>query len=202
MPFILWGLPRPWRLRAGGLLGLALHRESRFRRGLQKLTTPGFVWLLWVISVIGWHDPTAYNAALRSEFVHDVEHLTFFIASMLYWWHVTGAGPHIHKQFGLIGRIIFVIGGVPPNMLTGIVIAFAREPIYTYYTAVPRLWNISVLTDQQISGIIMWIPGSMMYIIAAIILIAQLVQGEERKPALPEKEWATPDSLTAPGLKQ
>ncbi len=68
MPFVLWGLPRPWRLRAGGLLSHALHRQSRLRQALRTLTAPGLVWLIWVIFVIGWHDPTAYNAALQSEF--------------------------------------------------------------------------------------------------------------------------------------
>lgn len=199
---VLWGLPNGARRRIGGGISTALHRESRFRRALRAVTAPGIVWLMWVIVIVGWHDPNLYNWALRSDFVHDLEHLSFFLVSMAYWWHVTGAGPRIHKQFGLLGRIVFVLAAIPPNMLTGVVLAFAESPIYSYYLDVPRIWNISVMTDQRISGVVMWIPGSMMYIIAALVLISQLLSREERKPNLPEKAWASEDALLAPGLKK
>jgi cytochrome c oxidase assembly factor CtaG len=180
MPFILWGLPGNWRLKIGRGLSRLLNGKSTFRHYLRKATTPGIVWMVWLVSIVGWHDPNAYNAALVSELVHDLEHLTFFFGGMLYWWHVVGAGPRIHKQFGLIGRIAFALSAVPPNMLTGAVIAFAQEPIYTYYNNVPRLMGLSVLEDQQLGGVIMWVPGSMMYIIAALVLISRLLQGESR----------------------
>lgn len=202
MPFMLWGLPGKWRLKIGRGLARLLNGKSRFRHYLRKATTPGVVWMIWLVSIISWHDPNMYNAALRSNFVHDIEHLTFFFGGMLFWWHVTGAGPRIHKQFGLIGRIAFTLSAVPPNMLTGAVIAFAQEPIYTYYNDVPRLMGLSVMEDQQLSGAIMWIPGSMMYIIAALVLISRLLQGESRKPALPESAWGSNEALIAPGLKK
>lgn len=202
MPFVLWGLPTGLRRRVGGLFSQALHRESGFRRGLRTVTQPGIIWMIWVISLIGWHDPTMYNAALRYGWVHNVEHLTFFIASMLFWWRLTGAGPRLHKQSGLLGRIGLVLAAVPPNMLTGIVLAFAEQGYYSYYEAVPRLWGLDVLTDQQIGGVIMWVPGSMMYIVAALILIGRFLSQEERKPHLPESEWASPKAVTAPGLNQ
>jgi putative membrane protein len=178
MPFVLWGLPTLWRRKVGQVIGRALHRESALGKGIRRATGPGLVWLIWVISVIGWHDPSLYNAALRQEWVHNLEHLTFFLASMLFWWHVTGAGPRIHKQFGLLGRIGLVIAAVPPNMLTGVVLAFAPDVIYTYYASVPRLWGIDLLADQQLGGLIMWVPGSMMFIVAALVLIFRFLQGE------------------------
>jgi putative membrane protein len=202
MPFMLWGLPDKWRLKIGRGLARLLNGKSVFRQYLQKATTPGVVWMIWLISFIGWHDPNAYNAALRSNVVHDIEHLTFFFGGMLFWWHVTGAGPRIHKQFGLIGRTAFALSAVPPNMLTGAAIAFASEPIYTYYNNVPRLMGLSVLEDQQLGGVIMWVPGSMMYIIAALVLISRLLQGESRKPALPEAEWGSDEALIAPGMEK
>ena len=202
LPFVLWGLPASLRRRLGRALSLALHRDSFFRRGLRSATASGAIWLFWVISLVGWHDPTAYNAALRVEWIHDLEHLSFFLASMLFWWHVTGAGPRIHRQHGLIGRIALVIAAVPPNMLVGLVLALAEEVIYTYYLDVPRLWGIDVLTDQQIGGVIMWVPGSMMYLIAALILISRLLQAEENKPVLPEAEWAGEKKLAAPGMEK
>lgn len=202
MPFMLWGLPTAWRRKAGKLLSQGLHRESGFRQHLRTATQPGIVWLVWVIALIGWHDPNLYNAALQYEWVHNAEHLTFFIASMLLWWHLTGAGPRVHKQFGLLGRIGLVISVIPPNMLTGVVLAFAERGYYSYYTAVPRLWGFDVLTDQQLGGVIMWVPGSMMYLITALILISRFLSQENRKPNLPESEWASETAVAAPGLKK
>jgi putative membrane protein len=202
MPFVLWGLPTRWRHGVGGLFSRALHRDSGFRHWLRLSTQPGIIWMVWVISLIGWHDPSMYNAALRFAWVHNVEHLSFFIASMLLWWHLTGAGPRIHKQFGLLGRIGLVLSVVPPNMLTGIVLAFAEQGYYSYYEAVPRLWGIDVLTDQQLGGVIMWVPGSMMYILAALILIGRFLSQEDRKPPLPEAKWASEQAISAPGLKR
>ena len=202
LPFLLWGLPDNWRRTAGRAVGQLLHRQSASRRRLRAATTPGVVWMAWVIALVGWHDPNAYDAALRSDLVHDLEHLTFFVTGMLFWWHVTGAGPRIHKQISLIGRIIYVLSAVPPNMLLGVALAFASEPIYTHYTAVPRLWSLSVIDDQRVGGFIMWVPGSMMYIIAALILIGRLLQGEEQKLPLPAEMWDSDETLIAPGMKR
>jgi cytochrome c oxidase assembly factor CtaG len=200
LPFLLWGMPQRWRRRTGRWLSVALHRESRFRQALRSATGPGIIWLLYVIFLLGWHDPNLYNAALRNEFLHDVEHLTFFLPAMLYWWHVVGAGPRIHKQFGRPARVAYNIAAIPPTMFTGIAIAFAEQPIYTYYLAMPRIWGLDVLSDQRISGVIMWLPGSMMYIISALILVARWLQGEERKPPLPVSRWATDERMAAPGM--
>ncbi len=201
LPFLLWGLPYRWRLKAGRVLGRGLHRDASLRRVLRAATNPGGVWLIWVIVLIGWHDPTMYNAALEHAWVHDVEHITFFLASMLFSWHVTGAGPRIHKQFGLIGRTALVISAIPPNMLTGLVLAMATTVIYSYYTAVPRLWGITALADQQIGGFIMWVPGSMMYIVAALILVYRIVDREDHKPIMPETKWGSEEVIAAPGVK-
>jgi putative membrane protein len=184
MPFTIWGLPASVRLEVGRLL----RQDSALRRAVRSLTTPGLVWLAFVAAVVGWHDPRAYDASLRSELVHDLEHLSFFGTAMLFWWHVIVAAPHIHKRLSRGVRIGYTLSVVPPNMLTGIAIAFASEPIYTYYTTATRLGGMSVLQDQMVGGILMWIPGSMMYLIAALILIGQAVRAEDSNQPLPGGE--------------
>jgi cytochrome c oxidase assembly factor CtaG len=191
---LLWGLAPGLRRRAGCLLSPA----SPFRRTLRAVTAPGLVWLAFVAILVGWHDPNAYDAALRSDLVHDIEHLTFFGSAMLFWWHVVGAGPRL-RSLSRGMRLAYVLGVVPVNMAIGVTIAFASQPIYTYYTAVPRLWGIGVMLDQMIGGVIMWIPGSEMYIYAALVLIARMIQGEADKQPLPEAAWATDAALLAPG---
>jgi putative membrane protein len=202
MPFLLWGLPDGLRRSVGRGLGRVLNKDSMTGSLIRKATTPAVIYLLFIIVVFGWHDPDLYNAALRSDLVHDIEHITFFLAGMLFWWQIIGAGPIIHKQFGRIGRIAFTLAAIPPNMALGIVLAFTPVVVYTHYNDVPRLLNMSPLTDQQLSGIIMWIPGSMMYIIAALILIAGLLKGEDAKPTPTRPAWTNDELLAAPGTTQ
>jgi putative membrane protein len=199
LPFILWGFPAKVRVSVGRQL---LRRNSSFRRLLEKTTGPGLTWLYFVIAYWGWHDPTAYGAALESDLIHDLEHLSFFGTSMLFWWHVLGAGPRVHRPLSPLARLAYLLAAIPPGMLAGIAIAFAEQPLYGYYEAMPRLWGISVLADQRLAGVIMWIPGSMMYIVAFLILAGRWLQVEEKKPALPESAWAADDALMAPGWEK
>ena len=202
MPFMLWGLPDGARRSFGDFLAWLLRKDAPFRNTLMSITHPGFLWLLWVVFLYAWHDPYFYNAALYYEWVHDVEHLSFFITSMLFWWNITQAGPRIHKRIGMIARIALALAAVPANAILGAVLAFTPDVVYTYYLSVPRLWGITVEADQQIGGVIMWVPGSMMYFIAAFILIARMVGKEERKRPLPESKWATEENLAAPGIEK
>lgn len=199
LPFFLWGLPVGSRGQVGRWL---FSPKSSFRRGLRMLTPPGLTWIVFIAIFLGWHDPNAYNAALQYDWVHDLEHLTFFGTALLFWWHVTAVGPRIHGRFSRSARVAYLLVAVPINMLTGVAIAFSTQPIYTYYTSVPRLWGMTVMQDQMLGGIIMWIPGSMMYLIAALILIAGLVQAEEDKQPLPESVWATDEAMIAPGWEK
>ncbi len=195
-PFILWGLPAGVQEEVVRLF----RRQAPFRRFLRTATTPGLTWMLFIAIFLGWHDPGAYNAALRSDLVHDLEHLSFFGSGMLFWWHATAAGPRLHR-FSQGARLAYLLSVVPPNMLTGVAIAFAQTPIYTYYATIPRAWGMTPIADQRLGGVIMWIPGSMMYLLAALILITRLIQAEDQKPLLPESRWATDEAMIAPGLE-
>ncbi len=181
-PFFLWGLSSGLRSKVTPLF----NPKSSFRHNLGQITPPGVIWMLFIAVFLGWHDPNFYNAALQNELIHDLEHITFFGTALLFWWHVTQVGPRIHGHFPRMVRIAFLLMVVPINMVAGIFIAFSSEPIYTYYTTVPRIGGLTVMEDQMLGGIIMWIPGSMMYIIAALILIANVVQAETDKQVLPE----------------
>ena len=189
-PFVIWGLP------GGKQIGQALFRPNApFRQLLQKISGPGIVWLAFVAVLWGWHDPGAYGLALRSDLVHDLEHLSFYLTALLFWWHVFQVGPRIHKPLSPAARIAYTISIVPANMVAGIAISFAASPLYEFYTSVPRVWGLDVLQDQQLGGTIMWIPGSMMYLLVAIILIGRLVQDEDSDQPRP-----TPTTVVIPLL--
>ncbi|MBS60661.1 MAG: hypothetical protein CL606_05065 [Anaerolineaceae bacterium] len=179
-PVLLWGLPTKVRnLVAGLFVG-----KSWLRRLLKRYAGPGMCWIVFVIVYIGWHDPILYEAALSSRVVHDIEHISFFLSSMLFWWHVTGAAPRVHQNLVYGRRITYLLVTVPVNMITGVVITFSREPIYEYYVKIQRPWSLTVMQDQMIGGIIMWIPGSMMLIVAIIVLVVRMMSSDERNSTL------------------
>ncbi|MBH27863.1 MAG: hypothetical protein CL789_01305 [Chloroflexi bacterium] len=183
-PVLLWGLPTKVRnLVAGLFVG-----KSWLRRLLKRYAGPGMCWIVFVIVYIGWHDPILYEAALSSRVVHDIEHISFFLSSMLFWWHVTGAAPRVHQNLVYGRRITYLLVTVPVNMITGVVITFSREPIYEYYVKIQRPWSLTVMQDQMIGGIIMWIPGSMMLIVAIIVLVVRMMSSDEINSTLREHQ--------------
>ena len=192
-PVLMWGLPMTARRPVSALLS----ERSPVRRPLALVTSPGVVWLLYIIALIGWHDPALYNLALRNSFVHDLQHLSFFITTMLLWWHVLGVAPRLHRSLSVGQRIVYTISVVPVSMIIGVVIAFAPSPIYSHYLNVPRLMGLSVMQDQMIAGILMWIPGSEMFFWAALIVLTQVVNAEAaRKPVHSQASWLVKEHST------
>jgi putative membrane protein len=196
-PIALWALPGKARHQVGGLFT----SDSAFRRTFAAATSPAICWLIFVSIYLGWHDPQAYNAALYHDWVHDIQHITFFGASMLYWWPVIGAAPHIHARFPEWAKLPYLIGTIPPNMFIGVSIAFATDVRYTYYESIPRFFGFTVMQDQQLSGAIMWIVGSMMFIMAALIVLGRLFIREKQRPGPVTADWDSDEAMIAPGLE-
>jgi cytochrome c oxidase assembly factor CtaG len=196
-PIALWGLPSGPRQSIGTLFT----RDSTFRRSLARATSPGVCWLAFITIYLGWHDGQAYNAALYHDWVHDIQHITFFIAALLWWWPIIGAAPHIHGHFPGWAKLPYIIGTIPPNMAVGVSIAFSSEVRYTYYESVPRFWGFTVMQDQQLSGAIMWIVGSMMFIMTALVVLAFLFQKEKDRPGPVSPDWDADEAMIAPGLE-
>lgn len=203
-PIGVWGLPGAGRRAVGAVL----NQESPVRSALAAVTQPFVAWIAFVFVYIGWHDPGAYNAALRNGFVHDVQHITFFITAMLFWWHVIGAAPRLHKSVSPWVAIAMLIGVIPFNAIAGFVIANNDAVIYTYYESVPRIWGFSVLEDQAVGGVIMWIPGSEMFFQAAGAVLAMMFIRDKRMrkrrglATAPVSGAILPDeALIAPGLE-
>jgi cytochrome c oxidase assembly factor CtaG len=198
-PFVVWGLPRPLRLRTAAFFA----RPSPFRTLLAALGAPAASLLTLIVVTWVWHDSKLYNLTLANRLVHDLEHLMFFAAGMLFWWHVVGAAPQLRASLSYLRRGLYIVVAIPPTVALGASIAFAPEPLYSYYTTVPRLWGLSALDDQMYAGVIMW-ESIMNYIVAILAVVALHLRGEEQKPPLPASIWeqaGSSSTLLAPGLE-
>ncbi|MBV9577843.1 MAG: cytochrome c oxidase assembly protein [Chloroflexi bacterium] len=186
---MLWGLPRQERRGAARLLrphGLL------FRVG-SSLARPTVAVTLFVTTFAIWHVPFLYDAAQGQTLVHWTEHILFFATAMLFWWPVIhpGGGARTLGKFAGIGYVsIPMLEGT----LIGALLTFAQRPFYATYLAAPQLTGVSPLEDQQLAGLIMWIPGGLVYGVAILWLLAGVLHDEE---AAEEAQQQAAAGLTA-----
>jgi putative membrane protein len=130
------------------------------------LARPDVALVLLSATVGAWHVPALYDATLRSELVHQLEHLSFVVVAILFWAPVLGAPP-LRARLDGARRCLYLVLAIVPGWILGIVLAFARTPLYSYGALAHRPGGISALADQQLAAGVMWVPGSLVYIVAA-----------------------------------
>jgi putative membrane protein len=172
---LLRGLPI-WFVRV--LLG-PLFRTPLIPRAARFLIRPQVAWIAMNVSFIGWHIPKAYEFALSSENWHNVEHLCFFLTSLLFWWPVIAPWPTrpIAARWILIPYLLladFVNTGVSAFL------CFSGRLIYPSYGEIPRPFGLSALNDQSAAGAFMWVLGSIVFLIPAVAITAQLLSATHR----------------------
>ncbi len=176
-PALLWAFPLRLRYR----LGCPVTRDAPARRVLKAMTWMGVTIPLYLVVVWGWHYPPAFEAALRNDLIHDLQHLSFFVAGLLFWWPIINPAPKVHGHIHYGFRIFYVIAAALPTMLPVMGLVFLTERIvYPYYTTVPRLWGLTVLEDQSQGWAIMALAEGTAYLTAILLLVASMAQHDER----------------------
>ncbi len=176
---ILRGLPRTF-VREGLGPFLAWPALQRFARAL---THPAAGLAAMAAAMWGWHVPGAYERALASSGWHEVEHATFLAASMLFWWPVVRPWPT--RAFWPAWTIpLYLLAGDLQNTALAAILTFADRVIYPTYAAAPRLFGLTALEDQALAGVLMWVPGSLAFLVPAAVIAARLLSPEAR-PAAP-----------------
>jgi cytochrome c oxidase assembly factor CtaG len=170
----IWGLPGRVRHGFAGLFT----RSSYFRSVLRALTYMPVAWFLYVVNLWAWHHPSLYQTALRVDWVHDIQHILFFITAILFWWPVVNPAPRLHGRISLGLRIVYLVAATLQNTLLGMIISLPERVLYPFYEASPWLRDLSPINDQALGGGIMWVSGHM-YLIPIIALIARLLVREE-----------------------
>lgn len=173
---VLWALPRGLRVRAGSLFAPGNPVGQPVRALTHPLTTVS----LYVIVMAVWHVPPLYDAAQGRTLVHDLEHFTFMTTAFLFWWPVIHpAGGQRRLSYG--AGIPYFIPPLMEGNLIGALLVFADRPLYSAYRDLPRIWGISALQDQQMAGLIMWVPGGLIFIVPIFVLLTLLFQEESRR---------------------
>jgi cytochrome c oxidase assembly factor CtaG len=166
---LLCGLPR--RI-ASQVLGPFL-QWSLLKRLVYRVMHPGVCWVLFILSNIIWHFPALYELALRSPGWHKVEHFCFLATALLFWWHVVQPWPSrpYWPRWAMIPYLL--LADLQNTALAGF-LSFYDRVLYPAYEAAPRL-GMNPLDDQAAAGAIMWVPGSIAFIVPAALIAVQFL---------------------------
>jgi putative membrane protein len=186
-----------WAFPAGGRQWLgAASRLRPLQRLWGSVTRPLPAFLIQSAALWIWHLPSLYEASLRSPAVHAAQHASFFAASAIFWWAV------IHGRFGRQGYGVSaaaVFGVALEGGVLGALIAFASSLWYPAYEWRTAAWGISPVEDQQLAGIIMWVPSGFLLVGFGLGLFAAWLGEAQRRVAWAEERRAAEIGDARPG---
>jgi putative membrane protein len=174
-PLIVSGAPALPFLLCIPIRGRRWLQRRRHARALVLIGTPLVAWSLHTAAMWAWHHPALYESAIRNEALHVVEHMTFLGTAVLIWAIVIPA-PRSRLRFGSAAGILFATalqGGA-----LGAILTFATTELYTVHAAGARMWGLTLLRDQQLAGVIMWVPAGAVYFVAIAILFVKWLKDE------------------------
>ena len=136
---------------------------------LRTLTRPAACFLLFNIVLAAWHLPPMYNTAMRLHEVHILQHLMFMGASVLMWWPIASPS-RVLPRLPHAGQMLYCFLMSVPMSLVSVYIVYASSVLYPAYSAAPRIAGLSPLEDQRLGGLIMWIPGGLVFLVIMTVI--------------------------------
>ncbi len=169
----LWAFSPGGRVRAGKWL-----RNVRTARISRFLMIPLVAWLLHAVALWGWHLPVLYQATLRSDLVHALQHMSFFLSALLFWSALYGVGSS-RMTYG--AGTFYVFGTAVHCGALGALLTFSAVLWYPVYEQTTYRWHLSPLQDQQLGGLIMWVPSGVVFIVIGLVLFARWLAESDRR---------------------
>src|SRR5579864_2187815 len=163
-PLILAGIPAI-------TLWLGLDRLPAFGT---IVTHPVFCWLAGTATVTAWHVPVLFEMGMRSRRWHEVEHVCFFVAGLLFWWPVIQPWPSRARWSRWSIPLYLFLATLPCDALSAF-LTFCGRVVYPHYLSSPQLFDISPLRDQELAGALMWVWVTFVYMVPAVVVTIQLL---------------------------
>jgi cytochrome c oxidase assembly factor CtaG len=176
---LLRGLPRPLRTSIAG----PLLRFRPLRRLMHQLVRPRVAWLAMNITFLAWHIPAAYDFALDHEFWHDVEHICFLSTALLFWYCIVRPWPALQRPHSW-GILLYLLSADFVNTALSAFLAFCNRAVYPYYLDHSNPFQVAALPDQILGAVIMWVIGSLAFLIPAAAITFSRLQ-----PAAPQRTY-------------
>jgi putative membrane protein len=173
----LWALPRGARRWVGN----RLTGRGALRALYRWMTMPATAWLLHAVAIWIWHVPALFDLAVRNEPVHAAQHLSVFGTALLFWWGLL-RGRYGHLGYG--AAVVYVFTTAMYTGALGALLTIASRPLYSAYAGSTAAWGLTALEDQQIGGLIMWVPAGILYTGVGLWLFGSWLRDSERRADL------------------
>lgn len=180
-PLLIVGVPG-WMLRPA--LSLPVVGPTA-----RVLTRPQVCFGAFNLVLIVWHLPMFYNAAVADHRVHILQHLMFMTAAVLLWWPILSQLPELPRLSYPLQMLYLFLTTLPMSVVA-VYITYSRNLLYPGYAASPRILGITPMEDQLIAGLIMWIPGGLLFFaIITVIFFRWQSHGAEDSAASAQVDW-------------
>jgi putative membrane protein len=157
----------------------------------RAITRPTRCFIIFNVVIAAWHLPPLYNTAMAYHPVHIVMHLTFLVASVLMWWPLLSPLPEL-PRLSYPGQMLYCFLMVIPMSIVAIYIAMADHVLYPAYSVAPRVWDITPMSDQQIGGLIMWVPGGLLFYVVMTFVFFKWAGRDTDTTAGAQVDWRPP----------
>ncbi len=183
-PIVALGWAFGARRRASVLRGLT----APLSRALwNRVSSPLVILLLHALVLWLWHIPALFEAALESEAVHALQHASFFATAFVFWWAIV-RGRYGRGGYGLASAFVFATA--MHTSVLGALLTVASRLWYPLYAARGEAWGVDVLQDQELAGLIMWVPAGVLLALLALALFAAWLGEAGRRVADAERRRA------------
>ncbi len=187
---LVWAVPASWRRGMA-----AVFRTQYVSTISRKMLRPASAWSLHAAALWLWHVPALFDAALRSDAVHAAQHASFLGTALLFWWAL------IHERGGALsygGSIFYVFTTALHSSVLGALLTFSLRTWYKPYALTAPLWNLTPLEDQQLGGLIMWIPAGTILLLITVVLFAKWMAASDSSWRFSRTASAFRESAGAP----
>ena len=179
-PLLVYSVP-------GGMLRPALRRPAVYAVA-RRLTRPIACFLIFNLVVAVWHLPPVYNLAMRYHPVHIAQHLMFMASAVIMWWPYLSPLPEL-PRLAYPGQMLYSFLMSLPMSIVAIYVAMADHVLYPAYSSAPRILGMSPLEDQQLGGLIMWIPGGLFFYVVMSFVFFKWAARQEDSTAGAQVDW-------------
>ena len=192
----LWAVPHKWRAPVARTF-----RGPAMLAAWHLLTTPLFVFVVHGIALWIWHVPALFESALHHDGIHALQHVSFVVTAALFWWGMV-EGRYGRAGYGV--GVLYVFLTALHSTVLGALLTVAPTSWYRSYEMAAVQRRVDALADQQLAGLIMWVPSGIIFIVVGLALVAAWMGESERRVLLGSTALPPPrrrDSAPAENLR-
>jgi putative membrane protein len=155
----------------------------------RTLTRPKVCFATFNLVIAAWHLPVLYNVAMAHHEIHILQHLMFMAAAVMLWWPILSPLPEL-PRLSYPMQMLYLFLTTIPMSIVAVYITYSDNLLYPAYASAPRLWGITPMDDQLIGGLIMWIPGGLVFFaVISVIFFRWQARGAEDSVASAQVDW-------------